>query len=154
MNAAEAVHYMNEVQSELGGSELLPAFLMGDFNATPKDGYLPNEEMFNQFRDDAKNSWQDAWVLTHPGKTSNLNCNDVVKGKTKPCTFYNDNREKWGRIDFVWVNKPLQTTQAVDDMSIRLAANEKVDGIYPSDHFGLLLTMDFSSSDKHKLVTP
>lgn len=129
INAFQAVDYFSTIQSEM--SPQLPAFFMGDFNATPS-GKLSNEAMFDIMRDDPINQWKDCWLLLHP---------DTRKNRNKSYTF--PSKKPVYRIDYIWINAPLQTTRGTHVESVSKVAKTPDDnGIYPSDHIGLLLTID------------
>ncbi len=88
--------------------------LLGDFNQPP------DLQVIERFQ---KSGWVDAW--------SRLNSAD------EGYTF--DSRNPSVRIDYVWVDP----ASAGDLRSIRVIANDQgANGVRPSDHMGLLVTME------------
>ena len=78
-------------------------------------------------------SYWDAWELTHPGRPGHTftPVNPLVMEETDVT------REEPRRIDYVFV-RAGRRGPALDVAECRLLLDEPVDGVWASDHFGLV----------------
>ena len=92
-----------------------PTFIAGDFNEKP------DSPIFDLIRD---HDYTDAWQTLRPndpGYTSN-------------------SEHPYKRIDYIWVNSAARAYLGNAEQ-IRLIGNHATDGLYPSDHYGIALTL-------------
>lgn len=92
-----------------------PAVLVGDFNSTPDS---------NPMQTLCREGWVDVWAQLHPDKPG--------------WTFESNAPTK--RIDYVWANRALR--QHVDQ--VRIVADGADGDVRPSDHFGLLASVELA----------
>jgi endonuclease/exonuclease/phosphatase family metal-dependent hydrolase len=127
-----------------------PLILMGDFND------VPGSAVYQLITESGK--FTDTFQLQHPetpGYTWNpqLNSNihalqlPVLQAKTNfeaTLKYYNDNIAR--RIDFIFVrNIPAEWIR-----ESRIILNQPTDGIFPSDHFGVLTIIHFPEENSPK----
>lgn len=101
-----------------------PCFLLGDFNAAPDTAEIRRMPA-------ALPPWLDTWtaVQSEPGLTS-VRANPYRAHRTKP------NR----RVDYVFMRDPEARWRPT---SGRLIGDSPVRGLYPSDHFGVCVDLEF-----------
>lgn len=109
----------------------VPVVLMGDLNAAP-DAASIRFLTGKQSLDGTSVRYEDAWAATHPDDPGHTFTpgNPLVRAGEMPL-------ERGRRIDYVLVRSgphgPL-----LDVADCRLVFTEPVDGVWPSDHFGVL----------------
>lgn len=99
----------------------LPVFMGGDFNSTPDTAamkFLRGEQAVGNVSGAMLDSWHEARPQ-EPGETASE-----------------------GRIDYLYVDLPVKGAVHVADCEIVL--NQPTNGIYPSDHFGVLCEYDLT----------
>jgi endonuclease/exonuclease/phosphatase family metal-dependent hydrolase len=109
-----------------------PVVLAGDLDATPDSGsirFLRGRQGLDGF----SVSYWDAWELTHPGQPGHTftPVNPLVMEETDVT------REEPRRIDYVFV-RAGRRGPTLDVAECRLLFDEPVDGVWASDHFGLV----------------
>eukprot|EP01098_Paradermamoeba_levis_P016397 TRINITY_DN8848_c0_g1_i1.p1 TRINITY_DN8848_c0_g1~~TRINITY_DN8848_c0_g1_i1.p1 ORF type:complete len:277 (-),score=61.29 TRINITY_DN8848_c0_g1_i1:177-1007(-) len=87
-----------------------PKLLVGDFNATPDDQNVSKL---------AKAGYSDVWPLLHEGSSG----------------FSYPSDKPQSRIDYCWADQKMKPNMK----AMGLVGNNPVDGIYPSDHLGLVI---------------
>jgi endonuclease/exonuclease/phosphatase family metal-dependent hydrolase len=119
------------VEARLAGRAEVPVVLMGDLNAAP-DAASIRFLTGRQSVDGVSVRYEDAWAAVHgdePGHTFTP-ANPLVRAGQMPL-------ERGRRIDYILVRSgphgPL-----LDVADCRLVFTEPVDGVWASDHFGLL----------------
>jgi endonuclease/exonuclease/phosphatase family metal-dependent hydrolase len=105
----------------------LPVVLLGDFNA-PADGTSPT---YNS----VAASLTDSWTLTHPGE------NGFTWGQTELVNNPFSTADQ--RIDFVFTRGGISATSV--DLIGDQVADKTPSGLWPSDHAGLVATLDLSN---------
>jgi endonuclease/exonuclease/phosphatase family metal-dependent hydrolase len=109
--------------------EHFPALLVGDFNAEPDSDEMRYLRGLTSI-DNTYVYYADAWVFAGQGP-------GVTYSKHNP--FGEHHREAERRIDYVFVRAPEQGRG--EPVATRLAYHEPVDGMYPTDHFGVVATI-------------
>jgi endonuclease/exonuclease/phosphatase family metal-dependent hydrolase len=108
-----------------------PSVLMGDFNARPESDeirWLRGQVTLSGRR----TYYQDAWERLHPGERGWTWAR--ANPYTKPLEFLEPDR----RIDYIFVT-PMRRDGRATIRTCRIVLQEPAaDGVYPSDHFGLL----------------
>jgi endonuclease/exonuclease/phosphatase family metal-dependent hydrolase len=106
--------------NELVGDQQIPVILAGDFNSNP------NTEPIKTIKTSMKDSYE---VTLSPPDGSYGTFND-----------FNENHPLTSRIDYVFVNN-LVTVNSYRTI------NDRVDNLFPSDHFPLWVNVSLSASD-------
>jgi endonuclease/exonuclease/phosphatase family metal-dependent hydrolase len=117
-----------------------PVVLVGDFNAEPASAeirYLAGLQSI----DGRSCHLRDAWAVAGDGGAG------ITWSRENPLTrpWHEPDR----RIDYVWVGMPRSDGQGLVE-HCRVVGNEPVDGVWPSDHFGVYAELrgpDEPSSD-------
>jgi endonuclease/exonuclease/phosphatase family metal-dependent hydrolase len=109
-----------------------PAVLVGDFNAEPDSAEMRYLRGLAPLEDHDV-YYADAWVFAGEGP-------GITYSKTNP--FAETHREAERRIDYVYVRAPEQ--RRGEPISANLAYHQPVDGMYPTDHFGVMATLQVS----------
>jgi endonuclease/exonuclease/phosphatase family metal-dependent hydrolase len=119
------------VEDLLAGRDDVPVVLMGDLNAAP-DAASIRFLTGRQSLDGTSVRYEDAWAATHPDDPGHTFTprNPLVRAGQMPL-------ERGRRIDYVLIRSgphgPL-----LDVADCRLAFTDPVDGVWASDHFGVL----------------
>jgi endonuclease/exonuclease/phosphatase family metal-dependent hydrolase len=106
-----------------------PAVLVGDFNAEPDS----DEMRFMRGLTDLEGKYvyyADAWVFAGEGK-------GTTYSKSNP--FAETHRESERRIDYVYVRSPVQSRG--EPLTARVVCNQMLDGMFPTDHYGVAATL-------------
>jgi len=108
----------------------LPVIVLGDFNAIANDPNDPSNKTYREMRDDF--GFGDAWADRNPPRP----------GLTWPLINSSNSDTASQRIDFVFYRGHVKTlqTQLSGDMK-----QDKIDGMWPSDHAGLSAHMQVDS---------
>lgn len=123
----------------------LPTIIAGDFNAAPNASSIRFLSGL-QSLDGRSVYYHDAWALAGegPGYTwtvDNPAANAVIEQVVRQ-------RVHRRRIDYIFVGSWDQHPNAYGHVrSIRLAFDQPGDGVWPSDHFGLLAELDIGLDD-------
>jgi endonuclease/exonuclease/phosphatase family metal-dependent hydrolase len=131
--AVAAARFVEQVAGEVGHDEReqLPVVLLGDFDAAP-DAASIRFWTGRQSLDGTSVCYQDAWEAVHPGEAGH--------------TFTPGNRlvragemglERGRRIDYVMVRCGPHGP-ALEVTGCRRVLDQPVDGVWASDHFGVL----------------
>jgi endonuclease/exonuclease/phosphatase family metal-dependent hydrolase len=119
------------VEDVVAGREDVPVVLLGDLNAAP-DAASIRFLTGRQSLDGASVRYEDAWAATHPDDPGHTFTprNPLVRAGQMPL-------ERGRRIDYVLIRGgpygPL-----LDVADCRLVLTEPLDGVWASDHFGVL----------------
>jgi endonuclease/exonuclease/phosphatase family metal-dependent hydrolase len=119
------------VEEIVGDRSDLPVVLMGDFNAGPDAASL-RFLTGHQSLDGLSVRYEDAWEAVHPGEPGHTfsPSNPLVRAGEMPL-------ERGRRIDYVMIRSGAHGP-LLDVADCRLMFDEPVDGIWASDHFGVL----------------
>ena len=105
-----------------------PAIVCGDFNALP-DAAEIRHMVGRQSIDGVSTFFQDAFEVAGVGDGTTM---------TEANGFVTDTPMDM-RLDYVFVGRAVNGLGRID--SCRVVANEAVDGVYPSDHFGVYVEL-------------
>ncbi len=125
---AQAVRVAEAVDARCPRGDALPPVVLGDFNATPDSDairYLKGLHVVSG----RSVHFADAWTWTNnqePGYTFDPD-NDFAARLHEPAR----------RVDYIFVRCDESGSRG-KPQSARLAFHEPIDGVYPSDHYGLV----------------
>jgi endonuclease/exonuclease/phosphatase family metal-dependent hydrolase len=119
------------VEDLVAGREELPVVLLGDFNAAP-DAASIRFLTGKQSLAGESVRYEDAWVAAHPGDAGHTFTprNPLVRSGQMPL-------ERGRRIDYILIRSGPHGAQ-LDVAGCHLAGTEPIDGVWASDHFGVL----------------
>jgi endonuclease/exonuclease/phosphatase family metal-dependent hydrolase len=128
----EQVKVLTDHVAELAPLEGPPPVLLGDFNADPDSDEMRFLRGLHAI-DGASVYFADCWSTTtgaEPGAGPGYTYD-------RRNTYALRSREPSRRIDYAYVRGPGRHL-AGEPLSARVVLDEPVDGVWPSDHFGLL----------------
>jgi endonuclease/exonuclease/phosphatase family metal-dependent hydrolase len=119
------------VEGLVAGRPLLPVVLLGDFNAAPDSAglrFLTGRQSLDGFGV----RYDDAWELVHGASAGHTfdPANPIVRQGQMPS-------ERGRRIDYV-LTRSGPHGPLLEAAACRVVLDEPVDGVWPSDHFGVL----------------
>jgi endonuclease/exonuclease/phosphatase family metal-dependent hydrolase len=119
------------IDASVSARQAVPQVLMGDFNARPESDEMRFLRGLATLGD-RRTHYQDAWERVHPGEPGWTWCS------ANPYTRALDFLEPDRRLDYIFVTPARRDGRGrIHDCRIVLDQPAS-DGIYPSDHFGVL----------------
>jgi endonuclease/exonuclease/phosphatase family metal-dependent hydrolase len=128
---------------QLTGGRRMHVLLAGDFSASP-DSANVRFWCGYQSLDGLSVCYRDAWASTHPGQSGHTfaPCNPLVPSRAHPLLVDGETPLELGRrIDYIFV-RCEHHGPTLDISNCELLFNDPIDGVWASDHFGVLA--DFS----------
>jgi endonuclease/exonuclease/phosphatase family metal-dependent hydrolase len=120
--------------AELAPASGLPALLMGDFNAEPESDEIRYLKGLTRLGRERCTYFADAFGMAGDGSPG------VTFSKANP--FAEPLREPDRRIDYIFVQRRHDDVRG-EPTSARVCFHEPVNGVFPTDHFGVLATVRY-----------
>jgi endonuclease/exonuclease/phosphatase family metal-dependent hydrolase len=120
--------------AELAPATGLPAILLGDFNAEPECDEIRYLKGFTKLGRDRCVYFADAFAIAGDGSKG------VTFSKGNP--FAEPLREPDRRIDYIFVQRRHEDHRG-EPLSARVCFDKPVNGVYPTDHFGVIATLRY-----------
>jgi endonuclease/exonuclease/phosphatase family metal-dependent hydrolase len=133
---------INELVRRLGDPEGFPAVVAGDFDAAPDRSSIRFMTGRQSLEGTSTHFW-DAWEIAGDGPPDAGFTWSIDNPLVVPIT------ERWStgsrhrrRIDYIFVGSTFQFRRKARIASCRVVLNKPANGMYPSDHFGVMAEID------------
>lgn len=141
---------LDRIIRDLADPTRLPPIITGDFDATPESAcirFLTGKQSLAG----VSTHYVDAWRIIHKKEKrsgSTWTSENPYVARTAEGILYDPDHHR--RIDYIFMGSPHHYRRYARVVSARVALNRPVDGVYPSDHYGVFAEIDVTQKPPQK----